>query len=99
MPNPINQTDHPTQVTQGGVHGYVGIAAAAPVAPPAFPASGDANDVMRVSGAGAPVDGTSGTGAGQTGKGSTYIDVTNANHYINAGTKASPTWKLITRAA
>jgi hypothetical protein len=46
-----------------------------------------------------PVDGTSGTGAGTAGKGSRYTDTTNGNLYLNANTKASPTWKLVTRAA
>jgi hypothetical protein len=49
--------------------------------------------------AGAPTDGTSGTGAGFAPKGALCIDYTNANLYINGGTQASPTWKLVTRAA
>ena len=55
-------------------------------------------DVRTISGAGVPVDGT--TGAGDTGKGSLYIDVTNGKLYINsgAGTKASPAWKIVTSA-
>lgn len=57
------------------------------------------NDVVLLTVAGAPVDGTSGTGAGVAGPGSLVVDITNANHYINANTKASPTWKLVTRAA
>lgn len=52
-----------------------------------------------ISGAGAPTDGTSGTGSGFAGVGSLYSDTTNANLYINGGTQASPTWKLVTRAA
>jgi hypothetical protein len=47
--------------------------------------------------AGAPEDGT--TCAGLAAKGAILIDVTNANLYVNAGTQASPVWKLITRAA
>lgn len=47
--------------------------------------------------AGAPIDGT--TQAGSAAKGALLIDSTNANLYINAGTLASPTWKLFTRAA
>ncbi len=42
--------------------------------------------------AGAPVSGTSGTFAGQCGKGSILLDFTNGNFYQNAGTLASPTW-------
>jgi hypothetical protein len=57
------------------------------------------NNVAILTGNGAPTDGTSGTGANVAGPGSLYIDYTNANHYINANTKASPTWKLVTRAA
>jgi len=48
---------------------------------------------------GVPVDGVSGTGAGFAGPGSICVDYTNANLYVNANTKASPTWKLVTRAA
>jgi len=57
------------------------------------------NNVGIYVGSGAPTDGTSGTGAGNLGPGSLYIDYTNKNMYINANTLASPTWKLFTRAA
>jgi len=57
------------------------------------------NDAAILTNAGVPTDGTSGTGVGAAGPGSLCIDITNSNHYINAGTKASPTWKLVTRAA
>lgn len=50
-------------------------------------------------GAGVPTDGTSGDGAGHSEIGDKYRDQTNGDVYINAGTKASPTWKLVTRAA
>lgn len=56
-------------------------------------------DVRDLTGAGAPVDGVAGTGAASAGPGSRYTDITNANLYINANTKASPTWKLVTRVA
>jgi len=46
--------------------------------------------------AGAP-DGT--TLAGSAAPGTLLIDTTNANLYINAGTKAAPVWKLFARAA
>ena len=49
--------------------------------------------------AGVPVDGTSGTGAGVLGKGSLALDTTNGKIYVNGGTLASPTWKLVTSAA
>lgn len=48
------------------------------------------NGVRIFTGSGAPTDGT--TGAGKAGPGSVYIDYTNKVHYINNGTKASPTW-------
>jgi hypothetical protein len=57
------------------------------------------NDVVSIVGAGAPTDGTSGTGVNLCGPGSQYTDITNKNVYINGNTKASPTWKLVTRAA
>lgn len=43
-------------------------------------------------GSGAPVDGTSGTGAGRAGKCSIYLDYTNGVLYMNTGTYLSPTW-------
>jgi hypothetical protein len=57
------------------------------------------HEVCDLEGAGVPTDGSSGTGAGFAGPGSRYTDYTNANLYINGNTKASPTWKLVTRAA
>lgn len=57
------------------------------------------NDVVQLVGSGVPTNGVSGTGAGVAGPGSQYTDFTNANLYINGNTKASPTWKLVTRAA
>lgn len=47
-------------------------------------------------GAGVPVDGT--TGAGKAGPGSLYLDQTNGGAYINAGTKASPIWHYLDAA-
>jgi hypothetical protein len=38
-------------------------------------------------------------GANVAGPGSMCIDYTNANLYINGGTKAVPAWKLVTKAA
>jgi hypothetical protein len=58
---------------------------------------GAIGDMYFIVGAGAPTDAT--TGANVAGIGSQYTDVTNANLYINGGTKASPVWKLVTRAA
>lgn len=51
------------------------------------------NEVCILSGAGAPVDGT--TGATFAGIGSLYIDRTAGKVYINTGTKASPTWTVV----
>lgn len=53
-------------------------------------------DVTFSSGAGAPVDGT--TGANVAGIGSVYIDLTGKKWYFNGGTKAVPAWKLVTSA-
>lgn len=53
-------------------------------------------DTLFLSGAGAP---TAATGADEAGIGSVYIDTTAGNAYLNAGTKAVPNWKLVTRAA
>jgi hypothetical protein len=58
-----------------------------------------ANNVGIQSGAGVPVDGTSGTGAGTLGPGSIYTDITNSKLYVQGGTLASPAWKLVTSAA
>lgn len=43
-------------------------------------------------GTGAPVDGTSGTGAGLAAVGSMYLRSTTGISYVNIGTKASPVW-------
>jgi hypothetical protein len=58
-----------------------------------------ANDVVFLTGSGVPTDAV--TGAGEAAKGSVYVDYTNGNLYVNggAGTKASPVWKLVTKAA
>lgn len=61
-----------------------------------FTAIGDFSGIRELIGAGAPTDGT--TGANVAGKGSRYTDVTNAKLYINGGTTASPTWKIVTSA-
>lgn len=42
--------------------------------------------------AGAPVNGTSGTGVGLAGPGCLLSDTTNKLLYINTNTMASPTW-------
>lgn len=57
------------------------------------------NDVAIFTNAGVPSDGTSGEGAGFAGPGAICVDYTNSDLYVNANTKASPTWKLVTRAA
>lgn len=46
-------------------------------------------------GAGAPTDGTGGTGAGVAPPGSLYIDTTGAKLYINTNTMASPTYTVV----
>lgn len=45
--------------------------------------------------AGAPTNGTSGTGANLCGPGSLLIDITNKVLYQNTGTLASPTWSAV----
>jgi hypothetical protein len=55
------------------------------------------NDVVVMTGAGAPTDGT--TGDNYAGPGSMYVDITGANLYIQTGLITSPVWKLVTRAA
>lgn len=53
------------------------------------------NSVINIAGAGAPVNGTSGTGLNICGPGSTYTDVTNKQVYVNLGTAASPYWESL----
>lgn len=57
------------------------------------------NEVVMINGAGAPVDGTSGDGAGFAAIGSFYTRRDTGKVYVNGGTKASPAWKLVTSAA
>lgn len=45
-----------------------------------------------------PVDGTSGTAAGAAGKGSLCTALDTGKLYVNKGTKASPTWGIVTSA-
>jgi hypothetical protein len=45
-----------------------------------------------IAGAGAPTNGTSGTGAGRANPGSMYVDTTNGVRWQNVGTSASPVW-------
>lgn len=57
------------------------------------------NGAVILDGAGAPTSGTSGTGVGEAVAGSFYIDVTNSQWYINAGSKTSPSWQNMGGAA
>lgn len=58
------------------------------------------DDVVMFAVSGVPVDGTSGSGAGIAGPGSVCVRYdASPKMYINGGTKASPTWKLVTSAA
>jgi hypothetical protein len=57
------------------------------------------NNVVVMTGAGAPTSGASGTGDNFAGPGSMYVDITGADLYIQAGTISSPSWKLVTRAS
>ena len=56
------------------------------------------SSICMMTGAGAPTDGTSGTGTGGNSScaaGSVYVDVTNKTVYNNTNTGASPTWQLV----
>jgi hypothetical protein len=53
-------------------------------------------DLMHIYGSGAP---SAATGANQAAIGSLYTDTTNAQIYLQGGTKASPVWKQLTRSA
>jgi len=55
------------------------------------------NNVVVMTGSGAPSDGT--TGDNYAGPGSMYVDITGANLYVQTGLITSPVWKLVTRAA
>ena len=55
------------------------------------------NNVVVMTGAGVPTDGT--TGDNFAGPGSMYVDITGADLYIQTGLITSPVWKLVTRAA
>lgn len=50
--------------------------------------------IFDLVGAGAPTNGTSGTGVNAAGPGSTYFDYTNNIYYWNSGTAASPVWNI-----
>jgi len=52
-------------------------------------------DIAILTTPGAPVDGTSGTGAGKAGKGCLLIRTDTGVLYINTNTKASPTWTIV----
>src|SRR6266498_3452169 len=54
------------------------------------------NVVNHLVGVGRPTNGTSGTGVGIAGKGSTYVNLSTGNAYLNTGTLASPAWENIT---
>jgi hypothetical protein len=60
---------------------------------------GDVSGIRIIAGAASPTDDVS--GANTCGVGSIYIDTSAGNLYVNggAGTKASPVWKLVTKAA
>jgi hypothetical protein len=55
-------------------------------------------NVLIFTTSGAPVDGTSGTGAGLAGIGSLVVRTDTGVWHTNKGTKASPSWKAITSA-
>jgi hypothetical protein len=61
----------------------------------AVPDSGAPADLMHLYGAGAP---SAATGANQAAIGSLYTDTAGAKLYINGGTKATPSWRIVTSA-
>jgi hypothetical protein len=65
------------------------------VAASAVPDFGAPLDLMHMYGAGAP---SAATGANQAQTASLYTDTTNAKLYINGGTKAVPSWRIVTSA-
>ena len=52
------------------------------------------NDLYIAFNAGAPTT----LGTGIMGKGSFCIDITNGKFYVQGGTKATPSWKIVTSA-
>jgi hypothetical protein len=61
----------------------------------AVPDFGAPLDLMHLYGAGVP---TGATGANQAQTASLYTDTANAKLYINGGTKAVPSWRIVTSA-
>jgi hypothetical protein len=64
-----------------------------PVSGPTFVES-LGNNLIILRGTIAPIDGTSGTGAGVAGIGSIYINTAVAAFYQNSGSLSSPTWSM-----
>lgn len=62
--------------------------------PEGFLLINQANDLYIAFNAGAPTT----LGTGIMGKGSFCIDTTNGKFYVQGGTKATPSWKLVTSA-
>jgi hypothetical protein len=61
----------------------------------AVPDVGAPPDVQHIYGSGAP---SASTGANAAAPGSLYPDVSGAKLYVQGGTKASPSWKIVTSA-
>jgi len=61
----------------------------------AVPHGGAPADLMHLYGAGAP---SAATGANHAAVGSLYTDTSGAKLYIQGGTKATPSWKIVTSA-
>jgi hypothetical protein len=62
---------------------------------PVVQQSGAPADVVKLYGAGAPA---ASLGANHANTGSEYVDTTNGKLYINSGSKASPSWRIVTSA-
>jgi hypothetical protein len=65
------------------------------LAQPVVQQSGAPADVIHLYGAGAP---SGSTGQNHAAPGSLYTDTTNVKLYIQGGTKASPSWKIVRSA-
>jgi len=53
------------------------------------------DDIVLLTGTVVPTDGVAGTGAGNAGPGSLYLNTSDAKLRVNTNTKASPTWTVV----
>ena len=67
-------------------------AAVLPLGAPPSASALAGGSVVVLSGAGAPTNGGSGTGAGSANSGALYLDLTNGDLYINRASSSSVSW-------